>query len=116
MLYQGLFLRYKFQHTAARRRLDCGAGSNKTFGSFNTQPPEGGCFLAAHKACNETFQHTAARRRLLSEQDIKFPELEFQHTAARRRLGLTQMVLLGSLGFNTQPPEGGWLDMPSVLI
>ena len=38
----------------------------------------------------------------------------FQHTAARRRLAfsLLQCVWL-SLGFNTQPPEGGWIN-PSI--
>ena len=34
----------------------------------------------------------------------------FQHTAARRRLGLSVgNVGLRTGGFNTQPPEGGWL-------
>ena len=33
----------------------------------------------------------------------------FQHTAARRRLesGLSRLNKM-SVGFNTQPPEGGW--------
>ena len=35
--------------------------------------------------------------------------LSFQHTAARRRLVLGPfMILFLLLGFNTQPPEGGW--------
>ena len=34
----------------------------------------------------------------------------FQHTAARRRLGLNLPVdVIPIIGFNTQPPEGGWL-------
>ena len=33
--------------------------------SFNTQPPEGGCYLPPHlKTFQDEFQHTAARRRL----------------------------------------------------
>ena len=32
----------------------------------------------------------------------------FQHTAARRRLDATLKVISLRLGFNTQPPEGGW--------
>ena len=33
----------------------------------------------------------------------------FQHTAARRRLGTVMFTgSLKKLGFNTQPPEGGW--------
>ena len=33
----------------------------------------------------------------------------FQHTAARRRLGRDTGRLASHHGFNTQPPEGGWL-------
>ena len=32
----------------------------------------------------------------------------FQHTAARRRLVETLEALVKDVGFNTQPPEGGW--------
>ena len=33
----------------------------------------------------------------------------FQHTAARRRLDLIKKAVVIYAGFNTQPPEGGWL-------
>ena len=33
----------------------------------------------------------------------------FQHTAARRRLGNAAQNLQCFAGFNTQPPEGGWI-------
>ena len=33
----------------------------------------------------------------------------FQHTAARRRLDLFKPCLQRAAGFNTQPPEGGWV-------
>ena len=32
----------------------------------------------------------------------------FQHTAARRRLLMGIWCITGCVGFNTQPPEGGW--------
>ena len=77
-------------------------------GSFNTQPPEGGC-LSAHYEKQHTivsthsrpkaaapnsdagrflsmFQHTAARRRLRSNSATAPSTCKFQHTAARRRL------------------------------
>ena len=79
----------EFQHTAARRRLGTtSTGRRVSFGSFNTQPPEGGW-----------------------ENDGLFhlPRKRFQHTAARRRLGSTNRPLFGAVTcFNTQPPEGGW--------
>ena len=34
---------------------------------------------------------------------------QFQHTAARRRLGGGVKSKISRRGFNTQPPEGGWL-------
>ena len=56
---------FKFQHTAARRRL----GAPVTLSVI---------------AC--WFQHTAARRRLVTCAWFVYGALEFQHTAARRRL------------------------------
>ena len=58
------------------------------------------------------FQHTAARRRLNKIlDDGLFRCLKFQHTAARRRLERVMMWLAKQYGFNTQPPEGGWLGV-----
>ena len=78
----------KFQHTAARRRLENVKLSIQYKKSFNTQPPEGGW---AHNA------------------QVLYKHLMFQHTAARRRLAVFyRVVCLYSFCFNTQPPEGGW--------
>ena len=57
---------FRFQHTAARRRL---GGRNVFFGNC------------------QVFQHTAARRRLAGcKRPFGFRLIWFQHTAARRRL------------------------------
>ena len=41
--------------------------------------------------------------------------VRFQHTAARRRLGTRrQQQPMGTLCFNTQPPEGGW-EFPACV-
>ena len=101
---------YRFQHTAARRRLDemlkriaentivsthsrpKAAGMNRhklddLTACFNTQPPEGGWKLPRNSApALNLFQHTAARRRLASRQRCAGILFMFQHTAARRRL------------------------------
>ena len=55
------------------------------------------------------FQHTAARRRLAIGGSVTARDELFQHTAARRRLGAFGELLDTRTGFNTQPPEGGWL-------
>ena len=108
---------------------------------FNTQPPEGGWFQTFRQSTFiiSWFQHTAARRRLaLVQSAMSFSDV-FQHTAARRRLALSANAALAVigvsthsrpkaagptirtgyrrlLGFNTQPPEGGWLSLQDFLI
>ena len=89
-IIQVVVLVLPFQHTAARRRLVCPPFS------WTRRLPE--------------FQHTAARRRLAGAKIISINAVEFQHTAARRRLGHRQDCISAFRGFNTQPPEGGWMD------
>ena len=101
-----------FQHTAARRRLVPSACNRpRRFLSFNTQPPEGGWALSADVFAQlAEFQHTAARRRLGGQVLKKWREGLFQHTAARRRLADSAFGIPDrAAGFNTQPPEGGWV-------
>ena len=77
---------FLFQHTAARRRLACPDWKERIIGSFNTQPPEGGCYRSVGwHGGNNVSTHSrpkAAVRLPLPKKD----KLEFQHTAARRRL------------------------------
>ena len=87
-------LELMFQHTAARRRLAGLRCIRSCNGSFNTQPPEGG-WLTSPKSCDATqwFQHTAARRRLGTFICAETTPQMFQHTAARRRLvGVSYVV------------------------
>ena len=106
----------KFQHTAARRRLDhtvfqvvCrnsvsthsrpkAAGTNKV--SLYTM------YWFQHTAARRRlgdfvvfwlrhggFQHTAARRRLVYRRRVGRLRIMFQHTAARRRLGYNLFLI-----------------------
>ena len=61
------------------------------------------------------FQHTAARRRLELQVALRRIVGLFQHTAARRRLVSNFVMHESRNGFNTQPPEGGWLVCRSNL-
>ena len=77
----------KFQHTAARRRLERLSNARYQISRFNTQPPEGGCFRPARTWSFQVgFQHTAARRRLRPPCTALTSWKWFQHTAARSRL------------------------------
>ena len=102
-----------FQHTAARRRLAGGAIRRVDAGNgFNTQPPEGGWGCEPMVVSKATgFQHTAARRRL----EEKLTELAASITVSTHSRPKAAGNDLNALhkkntGFNTQPPEGGWLN------
>ena len=105
---------------------------------FNTQPPEGGWPYEKRKyGYLLLFQHTAARRRLVARSFSLTGSGRFQHTAARRRLADSVKLKnrisdvsthsrpkaagysifgkpLLNQRFNTQPPEGGWVNFSSV--
>ena len=87
------------------------AGQNRRRISFNTQPPEGGWWQGC-SGCRLSyeFQHTAARRRLVPRKNLSLTIKMFQHTAARRRLDQQYSPAYLIQRFNTQPPEGGWLQ------
>ena len=75
-----------FQHTAARRRL---VKRNQTVFShkrFNTQPPEGGWTIRPHKT-KRSVVSTHSRPKAAGLHRLHYPSQKmFQHTAARRRL------------------------------
>ena len=100
----------KFQHTAARRRLDTANVCLKLFHLFQHTAARRRLVCIVVNFCSITsFQHTAARRRLVRLTRLQVSSHEFQHTAARRRLGCVNSFLhISFYGFNTQPPEGGW--------
>jgi len=106
----------KFQHTAARRRLDddvyrpyvhigfntqppeggCALcqWDSRTQNSFNTQPPEGGCQHNALALIVQTCVSTHSRPKAAVLRDkLTCGHSGFQHTAARRRLYQSGRVL-----------------------
>ena len=100
---------------------------------FNTQPPEGGWLLKRYfnrlinivsthsrpKAAGTFTNPTNGGSSVSTHSrpkaaglygDLCVADYMFQHTAARRRLGSeTAINVLPEPGFNTQPPEGGWV-------
>ena len=99
---------------------------------FNSQPPEGGwASPRINSKSAAPFQLTAARRRLASARFQALANEVFQLTAARRRLAspcssrsrrsrvsthsrpkaagiINTIFTANNMGFNSQPPEGGW--------
>ena len=77
---------------------------------FNTQPPEGGWLTQiARSVVVWKFQHTAARRRLVL-LFLAFVLLLAVSTHSRpKAAGWSKSFChIIYMGFNTQPPEGGW--------
>ena len=122
----------RFQHTAARRRLDRASALSvlvRLFQHTAARRRLGICPPSSVSGC-PLFQHTAARRRLArwsgcgrcmvkvsthsrpkaagTKKKATLSIRRFQHTAARRRLGGHQRRRGAYQSFNTQPPEGGW--------
>ena len=83
----------------------------KAKGGFNTQPPEGGWHATEFGGYVAELVSTHSRPKAAGVPKIScMTVIQFQHTAARRRLdGLGGGNGSGKKGFNTQPPEGGWI-------
>ena len=89
-----------------------GAAAEKYFNKllgFNTQPPEGGWTADVEETVKETVSTHSRPKAAGSKTAKTFTSSWFQHTAARRRLVLVGERVSFVGGFNTQPPEGGWL-------
>ena len=83
--------------------------------STHSRPKAAGSISTDGVLSDRVFQHTAARRRLDEYLSKMSGNAWFQHTAARRRLaGRTVCLKTFMSRFNTQPPEGGWRDVPSA--
>ena len=78
---------------------------------FNTQPPEGGWTrFTIVRSTIPKFQHTAARRRLGGKHGFACPSCAVSTHSRPKAAGYSSAPCRAfRLGFNTQPPEGGWL-------
>ena len=86
-----------------------------TLNSFNSQPPEGGwlrpCALSVGM---KWFQLTAARRRLdLGKAALGLKEGVSTHSRPKAAGQNTLLQSSATCGFNSQPPEGGWIALMS---
>ena len=112
-----LSINHLFQHTAARRRLEPFYFRRVADGAVSThsRPKAAGHRSDTDDNTQHGFQHTAARRRLVTTIRRIRCVYTFQHTAARRRLDPYSRATNLGCRFNTQPPEGGWVNLPFRL-
>ena len=100
-----------FQHTAARRRLDAPAISNRigNIVSTHSRPKAAGFSSSINSTLGEEFQHTAARRRLDNTSFQTCTTLYVSTHSRPKAAGSGQLHHNPPpIRFNTQPPEGGW--------
>ena len=107
----------RFQHTAARRRLDsdCVAGEIKQYVSTHSRPKAAGFKMSRFRISVSLFQHTAARRRLGGVvQLLHASSYVSTHSRPKAAGKLLRGCMVSRLCFNTQPPEGGWRAPPNL--
>ena len=99
-----------FQHAAARRRLEStGTGTaSPVVVSTRSRPKAAGLASVARAAPIRV--STRSRPKAAGADGCCFAfHIKFQHAAARRRLDPIIKKEVNTNGFNTQPPEGGWI-------
>ena len=102
-----------FQHTAARRRLVKPLSTLALPRWFQHTAARRRLGLSTIRSCGCRWVSTHSRPKAAGASVETFRQLfaKFQHTAARRRLVYLGMHTHATVGFNTQPPEGGWLPI-----
>ena len=99
----------KFQHTAARRRLQGKYVRRNGNTCFNTQPPEGGCFLSfthgSTRACFNTQPHEGGC--LDEAKQVIVPSKVSTHSRTKAAAPCCLFYEISRPCFNTQPHEGG---------
>ena len=107
-----------FQHTATRRWLRAFGLSSQAIFSFNTQPPEGGCFhLTMRKYFNymvSTHSHPKVAANRLYSSLCSILVSTHSHPKVAALPLFFSPVLVGC--FNTQPPEGGCQVVKLILL
>ena len=102
----------QFQHTAARRRLERPQLENVQFFRVSTHSRPKAAGVCGWKGQFARFVSTHSRPKAAGYNQMLQNGVmsRFQHTAARRRLDPCWFKrCFESIGFNTQPPEGGWI-------
>ena len=100
----------RFQHTAARRRLERLQIQLCHGYGFNTQPPEGGWEQGDNSSPWVRFVSTHSRPKAAGNSPRASGRLYVVSTHSRPKAAGSSLIFMAiiSLCFNTQPPEGGW--------
>ena len=101
----------RFQHTAARRRLNVGYYTYGGYEIVSTHSRPKAAVIAVKRYDGKCKVSTHSRPKAAEILSFRvWFRYVFQHTAARRRLRHKGQFSDGLESFNTQPPEGGWVN------
>ena len=106
----------KFQHTAARRRLERLSNARYQISRFNTQPPEGGWPKnQPHSASRDCFNTQPPEGGWPVFVICHISSKKFQHTAARRRLALMDFASGNDISVSTHSrPKAAGASLKSL--
>ena len=97
-----------FQHTAARRRLPIQAKSFPNHQGFNTQPPEGGCKPLPLPIPQQKVSTHSRPKAADTYLTVRNKETGVSTHSRPKAAAMTTFLFNICQSFNTQPPEGGW--------
>ena len=108
----------KFQHTAARRRLETRQQRVRSLHiRFNTQPPEGGWQRDIFRLfCRQCFNTQPPEGGWPTDLHGRRICRVSTHSRPKAAGWFCRLALSVDVCFNTQPPEGGWLNVPSWFL
>ena len=101
-----------FQHTAARRRLALCHHIIEQRRRFNTQPPEGGWerITARRSVLDLVSTHSRPKAAGMTRQRNRVIRRVSTHSRPKAAGSRFENFGRINVSFNTQPPEGGWID------
>ena len=108
----------EFQHTAARRRLHPRLINypHQSLVSTHSRPKAAASAMRISPKLTERFQHTAARRRLRIQLWMFRLKICFNTQPPEGGCVNLGLFMLKDFSFNTQPPEGGCLRLANYLV
>ena len=107
----------EFQLTAARRRLASVNSYDISLSRFNSQPPEGGWFLTStiKIVCKTVSTHSRPKAAGKTAEYLQIIRDVSTHSRPKAA-GLSDFLIRQfTHGFNSQPPEGGWVQLDGYM-
>ena len=106
-----------FQHTAARRRLRFYIGTSEDVGKFQHTAARRRLLFGLFTTLQTILVSTHSRPKAAALPDFERPDYWWVSTHSRPKAAANDAAIVQATTtcFNTQPPEGGCMESPSLL-